>query len=245
MANQILIKKTNVQGKVPATTDLALGELGLNTYDGKLFFKKNVLGIESVLTLDPNPTSIYSWNTIIDKPTTIGGYGITDGYSTSTGVPWSDITGIPTIQSDLTECIPVPATSGTSIIPFDNTTPLITEGTLIATGNYVASKANSKMKVSGSILVSVTSNNRNIILSLFRNTTCVGVATLFIASANRNQLFSFLLSDLNMGSTFGSTVSYTVRIGVNSATTWYVNRQASAIFNGLLVNNSIVFSEFI
>lgn len=41
MANSILIKRSAVAAKIPATTDLQLGELALNTYDGKLFLKKN------------------------------------------------------------------------------------------------------------------------------------------------------------------------------------------------------------
>jgi hypothetical protein len=41
MANTIRIKRSAVPGKVPATSDLALGELGLNTYDGKLYTKKD------------------------------------------------------------------------------------------------------------------------------------------------------------------------------------------------------------
>lgn len=41
MANTVQIKRSAVAGKVPLTTDLALGELAVNTNDGKLFFKKN------------------------------------------------------------------------------------------------------------------------------------------------------------------------------------------------------------
>ena len=41
MANLIKIKRSDVPGKVPTTTDLELGELAVNTYDGKLFIKKN------------------------------------------------------------------------------------------------------------------------------------------------------------------------------------------------------------
>lgn len=41
MAAPIRIKRTNVPGRVPTTGDLALGELGLNTYDGKLFTRKD------------------------------------------------------------------------------------------------------------------------------------------------------------------------------------------------------------
>lgn len=41
MAQVIKIKRSAVAAKVPATTDLALGELAMNTNDGKLFMKKN------------------------------------------------------------------------------------------------------------------------------------------------------------------------------------------------------------
>ncbi len=34
-------KRTNTPGKVPTTSDLEVGEILLNTADGKLFFKKD------------------------------------------------------------------------------------------------------------------------------------------------------------------------------------------------------------
>lgn len=50
MASAIKIKRSAVQGKVPSTTDLQLGELAVNTYDGKLFLKKDN-GTESVVEI--------------------------------------------------------------------------------------------------------------------------------------------------------------------------------------------------
>lgn len=41
MANTVKIKRSAVSGKVPLTTDLELGELALNTFDGKLYTKKD------------------------------------------------------------------------------------------------------------------------------------------------------------------------------------------------------------
>ena len=41
MANTIKIKRSAVPAKVPTTGDLVLGELALNTYDGKLYTKKD------------------------------------------------------------------------------------------------------------------------------------------------------------------------------------------------------------
>lgn len=41
MANTIKLKSSAVAGKVPTTSDLALRELGINTYDGALYMKRN------------------------------------------------------------------------------------------------------------------------------------------------------------------------------------------------------------
>lgn len=50
MANTLKIKRSAVPGKVPTTGDLTLGELGLNTYDGRLFTKKDN-GTESIVEI--------------------------------------------------------------------------------------------------------------------------------------------------------------------------------------------------
>lgn len=41
MANTVKLKRSAVAGRVPTTADLELGELALNTYDGKLYAKKD------------------------------------------------------------------------------------------------------------------------------------------------------------------------------------------------------------
>jgi hypothetical protein len=50
MANLLKIKRSSVQGKVPTTGDLQLGELAINTYDGKLYTLKNT-GTASVVEI--------------------------------------------------------------------------------------------------------------------------------------------------------------------------------------------------
>lgn len=49
MANIVKIKRSSVEGKNPATSDLELGELALNTYDGNLFFKKSPNGTDALV----------------------------------------------------------------------------------------------------------------------------------------------------------------------------------------------------
>jgi hypothetical protein len=55
-ANVVKLKRSAVAGRVPATTDLDLGELALNTYDGRIYLKKSVSSVESIVTLQPFPT---------------------------------------------------------------------------------------------------------------------------------------------------------------------------------------------
>lgn len=51
MVNKVQLKRSAVPGKVPTTTDLDLGEIAINTYDGKAYIKKNVSGTESIVPL--------------------------------------------------------------------------------------------------------------------------------------------------------------------------------------------------
>lgn len=48
--NTIKLKRSNVQSSVPTLGDLTLGELAVNTFDGKLFLKKND-GSDSIETI--------------------------------------------------------------------------------------------------------------------------------------------------------------------------------------------------
>lgn len=51
MANTIKIKRSSVAGKIPTTAQLELGELAVNTTDGKLYTKKEVSGVASVVEI--------------------------------------------------------------------------------------------------------------------------------------------------------------------------------------------------
>lgn len=49
MASTIKHIRSSVQGRTPTTAQLELGELAINTTDGKLFIKKSVSGTETVV----------------------------------------------------------------------------------------------------------------------------------------------------------------------------------------------------
>lgn len=49
MANTIILKRSATPGNVPTTAQLELGEIAINTYDGKVFIKKSVAGTPSIV----------------------------------------------------------------------------------------------------------------------------------------------------------------------------------------------------
>lgn len=51
MAQTIKLKRSAVAGRIPSTSDLDLGEVALNTTDGKMYIKKSVSGTESIVEL--------------------------------------------------------------------------------------------------------------------------------------------------------------------------------------------------
>lgn len=100
MANTVVLKRSAVQGRTPTTSDLALGEIAINTYDGNLFFKKSVSGTDTVLSV----ATLTGTQTLTNKTLqaavltgtlTAGGATGTNGQvlaSTGTGVQWISLT---------------------------------------------------------------------------------------------------------------------------------------------------------
>jgi hypothetical protein len=50
MAQVIKLKRSNTPGKIPLVSDLSLGEIGINTFDGKAYIKKDD-GVEAIVPL--------------------------------------------------------------------------------------------------------------------------------------------------------------------------------------------------
>lgn len=63
MANKFKLKQSSVAGKAPATTDLDLGELAINTNDGKLFLKKKVGTTETIVDVTAASAGVSTFNT--------------------------------------------------------------------------------------------------------------------------------------------------------------------------------------
>jgi len=58
MAQTIKLKRSATSGAIPTTSSLALGEVAINTYDGKMYIKKDVGGTETIVQVGAGADSV-------------------------------------------------------------------------------------------------------------------------------------------------------------------------------------------
>lgn len=67
MAQVVKLKRTSVQGRIPTISNLELGELAINTYDGRIFFEKDdgILSIQEILTTNSQNSGSFNLTGVI------------------------------------------------------------------------------------------------------------------------------------------------------------------------------------
>ena len=133
MANIIRLKRSSLAGKVPATTDLALGEIAVNTTDGKLYLKKSdggeyivevgpvtsVVGRSGAVTLAKSDVGLGNADNTSDagKPISIATQSALDGKAAAVhGHAIADVTSLQT-SLDAKAPLASPALTGTPTAP--------------------------------------------------------------------------------------------------------------------------------
>lgn len=147
-----------------------------------------------------------------------------------------------TSSSNFVNAVTIPALSSTSIIPLDNSTPLITEGTkLLEIEIFPVSQA-SKLVVNGTLLVSCNNSKKNIILALFKDSVCIGSIYKYINLSNNSEIISFTFIDSTLGDCYGTiNPKYSIRMGADKNCIWGINQENETLLNNTLLNNGIVF----
>ena len=133
MANTIRLKRSSLAGKVPTAADLALGEIAVNTTDGKLYLKKSdggefivevgpvvsVAGRTGAVALAKADVGLGSVDNTSDaaKPISTAAQAALDGKAASVhGHPIADVTGLQTAL-DAKAPLASPALTGTPTAP--------------------------------------------------------------------------------------------------------------------------------
>jgi hypothetical protein len=134
----------------------------------------------------------------------------------------------------------VAATSNTSTLSLTNTVPTTSNGTQIWSLAITPVMATSKIRIAGSLVVSSSSSNRQLIIMIFRGSTCIATTTAYTTTSSSLSSASIHVID-SPAST--STQTYSIRVAITSAATWYVGQTGTAYFGGTLAMNDISVTE--
>ena len=116
MTQTVQLKRSATAGAIPSTSDLALGELALNTYDGKAYIKKSVGGTESIVEIgadtstDITAMKHYLYNASANQTTFSGTDANNESLSYTAGQILVFLNGVFLDPDDYT------ASNGTSIV---------------------------------------------------------------------------------------------------------------------------------
>lgn len=247
MATNIKHKRSSVSGSVPSLISLELGELAINTFDGKLFLKKND-GTETIVDVTKELTA----SEILAQILTVDGIGsgldadLLDGQQGSYFLDWTNVTNKPspvlTISGDATGSATFNSLGDTTLsITVVNDSHQHSFNNLLnkelGTGNYATSGQIIAGSGSGSVALTVndvggnanvTFNHRNIIPEQSGNSARIHV---------------------NVDSSTDAAISFSVKSGVTSGietplspvmqiSETIISAENGAIFSGNLAGNS-------
>ena len=132
-------------------------------------------------------------------------------------------------------------TTGTTIIPYDNTLPTSTEGFQIWTASITPSYANSTIIIMYNIFYECSANNVVVTTTLLNNTDA-------IAASSSRQATSKQPDTVNVTKAFTSgttsTITLSARIGPATASTVYVNRGNTETFGGTIATSYIIMEVY-
>jgi len=123
MAQTIKLKRSATQGASPTTSQLELGEVAINTYDGKMYIKKNVGGTESIVEVGAGGGSggglsssftLYEYTATANQTTFSGSDSNSNTLAYDTGTPPKILVYLNGVLLDHTT--DYTATNGTSVV---------------------------------------------------------------------------------------------------------------------------------
>lgn len=128
--------------------------------------------------------------------------------------------------------------SGTTLIPFDTTAPLSTEGTQLFSATITPQSLSSNIKINLSTMIDTSKTNLIVTVAIFRGTTLLGWKSAGSSAYNGSSPTPL---DICINDTPGQLVAlqYTARVGISASGTWYINRGATETMGG---SNNLAWS---
>lgn len=151
MANTLKIKRSAVASKVPATTDLQLGELAINTYDGKLFLKKDN-GTESIIEVGTGGSMVYPGAGIPNSTGTAWG----TSYSTTGSGTVVALATTPTFVTNITTPLAIGGTTASSSLTLQSTSGVGTSDSILFKVGNNGAKTAMTIDTSGRVGIGIT-----------------------------------------------------------------------------------------
>ena len=118
MAQTIKLKRSGTSGATPTTSQLELGEVAINTYDGKMYIKKSVGGTETVVSVGGGALAtsftLYEYTASASQTTFSGSDSNSNTLAYDTGTPPKILVYLNGVLLDHTT--DYTATNGTSVV---------------------------------------------------------------------------------------------------------------------------------
>ena len=168
MAQTLKLKRSSTQHKVPGTSDVALGELAINTYDGRVFFKKNdgSDSIEHIVTTDSITTGSISLTSKLTSATlTLSGLSAQNSEATSLMINGSGVVGTRELGSNAFNSTGFTTNTGTvdtSGTPVDNDFAKFTDANTIEGRNASETKTDLSLNNVENTAISTFAGSTNI-----------------------------------------------------------------------------------
>lgn len=180
----------------------------------------------------------HTFASLTSKPTSRDGFGLADVYTKTEVEAFIQNYRGSAIGAHVSSGIT--AASGTTTIPLDSTTPAITKGTQIWSETITPLDPASNISIQVGF-VAGASSAREMVVALFRGNVCIASSVVYLTSSKASPV-TLVVEDPSLNT---NARTYSMRVGLNSRATWYVNRKASgATLGGTLSASGYIITEF-
>lgn len=136
----------------------------------------------------------------------------------------------------------IPAMSSTARIPYDSSAPEITEGVQLVSRVFTPLNDKNHVVINAVFTVGTMSGSTDIICAVFRDNLCIGSTVGSFAKFGNNdmQVMAVLIHDIPNTM---SPITYQIRVGSSTSTTWYVNTNNTNTLGGTLGTSAFTIEE--